>query len=266
MIKIANIIKIILLYYLIIIGIVYISQRWIIYHPDKSTATPLDYASHDYEAFEIIAKDGIKLKSWFHAPKDKNAPVIIFFHGNADLAARFGTKFIPFFNKGYGVLLVELRGFGSNKGKISETLLIDDANMLLQQLNKDGYNSKNIIVYGHSLGTGIATALASNNKTKALILESPFYSLLSRAKETYWFLPVKYMLKDTFRNDLRIKNVSSPIIIIHGNADKIISVEHSKKLAKKAKNAELHIIDRGKHMDLHNKGANRIILNWLSTL
>ena len=130
------------------------------------------------------------------------------------------------------------RGFSGNKGKPNEIGLYEDAKAAIEWLGTKGVKEKNIILYGESLGTGVAVEVAQNKNYAGVILESPFTSMTNVGKKHYPFFPVSFLLKDKFETYKKIANVSSPILIIHGKVDKIVPHvmgEEIYKLANKPK-------------------------------
>ena len=127
-------------------------------------------------------------------------------------------------------LLFAWRGFSGNKGKPTEQNLYKDARGAIKWLRDKGINEKNIIIYGESLGTGIATEIAQNNNFAGVILESPFTSMTEAAASKYPIFPIRLLLKDKYESNKKIKNIKSPILIMHGKEDRIVPFWMGKKL------------------------------------
>ena len=135
---------------------------------------------------------------------------------------------------GQDLLLLSWRGFSGNKGKPSELGLYKDANSAVKWLNTKGIGDKNIILYGESLGTGVAVEIASKNNFNSIILESPFTSIENSAKIYYPYLPVKFLLKDRYDSISKIGMINTPILIMHGEKDDVIPISMGKELFEKA--------------------------------
>ena len=131
-------------------------------------------------------------------------------------------------------LIVAWRGFSGNEGKPSEIGLYEDGESAIRWLMKKGVDEKNIVIYGESLGTGVATHLSQNRNFAGIILETPFTSMIDAAKKFYPYIPVGLLLKDKFENKNKIKNVKSPILIMHGEKDQIVPFEMGQKIFKMA--------------------------------
>jgi fermentation-respiration switch protein FrsA (DUF1100 family) len=127
-------------------------------------------------------------------------------------------------------LIIAWRGFSGNDGKPSEQGLYEDGKSAIDWLKQKGVPEKNIILYGESLGTGVATQLAQNKKFAGVILETPFTSMIDAAKIFYPYIPVNLLLKDKFENYKKIKNINSPILVMHGEKDQIVPFSMGKKI------------------------------------
>ena len=127
-------------------------------------------------------------------------------------------------------LIIAWRGFSGNNGKPTEKGLYDDGKSAIDWLAKKGVREKDIILYGESLGTGVATHLAQNKNFAGIILETPFTSMIDAAKKFYPYIPVNLLLKDKFENKKKIKNINSPILVMHGEADQIVPFLMGKKI------------------------------------
>ena len=127
-------------------------------------------------------------------------------------------------------LIVAWRGFSGNKGEPTEEGLYEDARSAINWLKLKGVKENNIIVYGESLGTGVATEIAQNRNFGGIILESPFTSMIDAGKDKYPYLPVRLLLKDKYESDKKIKNINIPILIMHGKIDNIVPFSMGKKM------------------------------------
>jgi fermentation-respiration switch protein FrsA (DUF1100 family) len=127
-------------------------------------------------------------------------------------------------------LIIAWRGFSGNNGKPSETGLYEDGRSAIDWIKKKGVEEKNLILYGESLGTGVVTHLAQNRDFGGIILETPFTSMTDAAKKFYPYIPVDLLLKDKFENYKKIKNVNSPLLIMHGEVDQIVPFWMGKKI------------------------------------
>jgi fermentation-respiration switch protein FrsA (DUF1100 family) len=223
----------VVLAYFIIILFVYFYQRNLLYHPSENNYLN-DKITFNYEEIFIETDKNINLKSWF-IKKDLNRfKTILIFHGNAGNLFNRVYKLNELNKLDVNILLISWRGFSGNKGKPTEKNLYHDAEEAIKWLNNRGAISKNIILYGESLGTGVATELGTSNAFGGIILESPFTSIANAAKIYYPYLPVNIILKDRYNSIGKIKNITTPILIMHGKKDNIVPQKMGLELYEKA--------------------------------
>jgi len=215
--------------YFIALGLVYVFQEKIIFQPSKLSKNYRFQFDFPFEEVFLDTPDDERLHA-IHFKNKTPKGVIVYFHGNKGNLDRWG-KIVTFFSKkGYDVLVMDYRSYGKSTGKITqEYLLYEDAQLFYDYVVKQ-YSENEIIVYGRSLGTGIATKIASKNSPTNLILETPFYSLEDVTKHWLPIFPVRYMLKYTFESYKSIKDVNCAITIYHGTEDRVVSYTSGKKL------------------------------------
>ena len=185
-----------------------------------------------------------------HFKTKKPKGVILYFHGNAGDLSRWGQITQHFTEKNYDVLVIDYRTYGKSIGKLSEVAFYNDAEYCYNYLLKQ-YSENNIVIYGRSLGTGIASYLASKHRPKQLILETPYYSILDVAKHRFPMFPVKQLLKYKFPTYQYLPKVTCPITIIHGTDDSVVPHSSGKKLSELAlHNLEFISIEGGRHNNL----------------
>ncbi len=218
----------ILTYFVILIS-TYIFQRNLLYHPKENNYFG-DKLIVFVEEVKIKTKDNIELLSWYHNKNLNDYKTILFLHGNAGSLENRIHKINHFESMNVNFLLVSWRGFSGNKGKPTEKGLYEDARSAVEWLKAKGISEKNIIIYGESLGTGVATEISQNKNFAGIILESPFTSMIDAGKDKYPFLPVKFLLKDKYESNKKIKNIYSPILIMHGKVDNIVPFHMGKKM------------------------------------
>ena len=223
----------VVLAYFIIILFVYFYQRNLLYHPSENNYLN-DKITFNYEEIFIETDKKIKLKSWF-IKKDLNKfKTILIFHGNAGNLFNRVYKLNELNKLDLNILIISWRGFSGNEGKPTEKNLYKDAKETVKWLNSRGVNNKNIILYGESLGTGVATELGKKNIFGGIILESPFTSIAKAAKIYYPYLPVNLVLKDRYDSIEKIQSIITPILIMHGKKDSIIPQKMGLELYEKA--------------------------------
>ena len=243
----------VVLAYFIIILFVYFYQRNLLYHPSENNYLN-DKITFNYEEIFIETDKKIKLKSWFIKKDLDKFKTILIFHGNAGNLFNRVYKLNELNKLDVNILLISWRGFSGNKGKPTEKNLYRDADEAVKWLNNQGVISKNIILYGESLGTGVATELGTSNAFGGIILESPFTSIANAAKIYYPYLPVGIILKDRYDSISKIKNINTPIFIMHGKMDNIVPQQMGLELFEKANNPKYsYFPDDDDHMMNYNK-------------
>ena len=226
---ILNTIITISLIYLSVLVLLFLFQRNLLYHPNVNSYFN-DKLRVDIKEVQIRTSDNISLLGWFHEKDLNKFKTIVYFHGNAGKLENRIHKLNHFKDMDVNFLIISWRGFSGNSGKPSEQGLYKDGNSAIDWLKKMGLVDKDIILYGESLGTGIATQIAQNKKFAGLILETPFTSMIDAAKNVYPFIPVSILLKDKYENNKKIQNINIPILVMHGEIDKIVPFKMGKKI------------------------------------
>ena len=202
----------------------YFLQDSMIYKPDKTLQLNKYPLPQPWQTASLKTADGLQLTSWY-LPAKPGHKTILYLHGNGgDIANRLGFAGI-FQRNGYGVFLLEYRGYADNPGKPHETGLYHDSVAAYQWLINQNINPENIIVYGESLGAALAIQLAAKHQVGLLVLDTPFYSMLAMAHSLYPYLPTALLLKDRYRSDLYAPAVKVPTIIFYGLGDELIPME-----------------------------------------
>ena len=215
--------------YFLILVFLYFYQRNLLYHPSENNYSG-DKISVNIEKVKILTSDNIQLLGWYHEKNLKDYKTLIFFHGNAGSLENRIHKLNHFQDMNINFLIIAWRGFSGNSGKPSEQGLYEDGKSAIDWLIKKGVSEKNLILYGESLGTGVATHLAQNKNFAGIILETPFTSMIDAAKIFYPYIPVKLLLKDKFENYKKIKKINIPVLVMHGEADQIVPFKMGKKI------------------------------------
>ena len=214
------VILVILVYFFASLGL-YIFQRDLLYHPTENNYDG-DKLTVNIQEVKIVTDDNIDLLAWYHNKDINKFKTILFLHGNAGSLENRIHKINHFEDMNINFLLLSWRGFSGNKGKPTEKGLYQDARSAVKWLVKQGVIEENIIIYGESLGTGITTEIAQNKNFAGIILETPFTSMVAAGKSKYPIFPIKLLLKDKYESDKKIKNIKSPVLIMHGEEDQIV--------------------------------------------
>jgi len=235
----------------------------------RNTKLALDYQFKFKSNFEEIwfePEVGVKLNGlYFKTDSTKRKGLIVYFHGNADDLKRWGKYADDFTKNHYDILMIDYRQFGKSTGVLSEKALHTDARYIYEWAKKR-FSEDNIVIYGRSLGTGIATRLASEANPKMLLLETPYFSLIDVGESYLPILPYDKLLKYKMRTDLCIQAVKCPIYLFHGTKDEVVPYQSSIKLVQllNKKPSEILItIPEGKHKNLGEFQAYHLALERL---
>lgn len=252
------------LIYVLFILVLVLMQRSLIYFPQ---AIPPNAAQNlaDFSQIQVVTEDQIVLKGYFFPPQP-GRPILTLFHGNASDPAweAFKTRWMR--ENGYGILLATYRGYAGNAGIPTEQGLYKDGAAYVKWLDDQPQYAKSPrILYGESLGSGVAVEVASRKSPAALILEVPFLSTLDVAGRNYPFVPFRsLLLYDQYRNDLKIRNVSAPVLIMLAGHDNVVSLESGEALFDLANEPKTkHVFDGAMHWDIYNYGAEQTMSQFL---
>ena len=242
--------------YIVSLIAVFFFQRNLLYHPTINNYINNQNITEptEIEKINITTKDNIDLLGWFYNKDLNKYKTILFFHGNAGSLENRTYKLNHFKNLNVNFLIIAWRGFSGNKGKPNEIGLYEDAKSAIRWLKTKGIEENNIILYGESLGTGIAIEIAQNKNYAGIILESPFTSMVDMGKKYYPFFPVRLLLQDKFESHKKIMNISSPILIMHGKVDKIVNYKMGRKMYELANEPKFFYSQQyGDHMVEYDK-------------
>src|SRR6478752_8251181 len=213
---------------LIVVSVGYVGGLAALFLLQRSVLFPIPQvfrvapAAAQAEEHVLTTADGEKVIVW-HVPAEPGHPVILYFHGNGDFLAGFFGRFREFIADGTGIVALSYRGYAGSSGRPSEQGLLQDA-AAAYAFTTARYSADKIVVWGFSLGTGVAVAMAAEQPLGKLILEAPFTSTADVAASLFWFMPVRLVMRDQFRSDERIAGVSVPLLIMHGSNDPAIPI------------------------------------------
>jgi fermentation-respiration switch protein FrsA (DUF1100 family) len=242
---------------------IYFAQRSLMYFPDTAHVAPAAAGLPEAEEVPLTDADGTRIHVW-HVPPRGDRPVILFFHGNGGSLASEADRFHQLISDGIGLIGVEYRGYGGSEGSPSEQGLIADAEAAYA-FAVSHYPVQQIVVWGGSLGSGVAVALAAEKPIGRLILEAPYTSTEAVGAQHYWYLPVRFLMKDQFHSDQRIGKVKAPLLILHGVLDHTVPYSMGEQMFELA-NKPKHIVRflDGGHNDLDAHGALNAVARFLA--
>src|SRR5690349_2810024 len=220
------------LVYLGIVALMYFAQRSLMYFPETRRTAPSQAGLPEAEEVVLDTADGERVIVWTIAPRGDH-PVVLYFHGNGGALRYRADRFRELTQDGTGLVALSYRGYAGSSGRPTERGLIEDARAAYAFATQR-YPAARLVLWGESLGTGVAVAIAAekaaDKRVTRLVLEAPFASAVSVAASVYPFVPVRFLMKDQFRSDLRIRNVKAPVLIVHGDRDTVIPIESGERL------------------------------------
>jgi pimeloyl-ACP methyl ester carboxylesterase len=228
--------------------VLYLVQDTILFHPKP---LPKEYKFSFQQPFEEInipfEKNNLNIVKF--QPDSNRKGIVLFYHGNMKNVEHY-KKYPPIFLRNhYELWMIDYPGFGKTTGKRTEKIM-EEQGLLMYDMATKVIKSDSIIIYGKSMGTGVASYVASNRNCKQLILETPYYSIPSLAKHYFPIYPVASLIKYSFPVHDYLKKVQAPITIFHGTKDEVVPYKHSKWLKEENKNLELITIEKGRHNNL----------------
>lgn len=233
-----------------VLALIWAVQRQLIYFPTHELVDPP--AELDFEEATLSTEDGLDLEAWFVAPESPSEGTVVVFNGNAGNRSHRVPLARALSKRGYGVLLVDYRGYGGNSGSPSELGLAADARAAHAYLERrEDVDPDRVVYFGESLGAAVALGLAVDRPPAALILRSPFTSLADIASVHYPFLPAGLLLRDDYPSRERVESVDVPTLVVAGSADRVIPLDQSADLYEAASEPKrMAVIEGVGHNDL----------------
>ncbi len=255
-----------LLLYLVIAAGMYLFQRNLMYFADAKRTAPADAGLVDVSERLLKTPDGETIVAWYGKAKP-GQPTILYFHGNGGALEVRRERIAKYLNRGRGMFIMAYRGYSGSTGTPSETANVADAKLAYDTLVADGIRPDNIIIYGESLGTSVATQVAAEKSARGLILDSAFTSMVERASQLYWWLPVGALLKDRYMSRDFIGDVHMPVFVLHGEADEVVPVAMGREMFALANEPkEIVTLPGAGHGDHYKFGSFEAINAWIDRL
>ncbi len=252
--------------YLLLLAALYLMQRTLIYLPDGHRPQPSAFGIGEMSVIELTTDDGLELVAWWRPPQSASLPVVVYYHGNAGHIGYRGSKIRPYLDRGWGVLLTTWRGYSGNPGSPDERGLYADGRAALQFLATEGVSPARTVLYGESLGGGVAVELAVDFRAGAVVLESPFTSIADVAARQFFMFPVGLLVRDRFDNLNKIARVRSPLLVVHGEKDMVVPVRHGRRLLDAANPPRSgKFIPRAGHNDLYAFAVADMVIDFVES-
>jgi uncharacterized protein len=233
----------------------YFTQERLIFYPqrlDEGAVRILQRSHPNAQPFELEADAGVRLRGWLVSGQGPApCPLVIYFGGNAEEV----SWLVPEWSRvsGWALLLMNYRGYGLSDGRPSETALYRDAVALYDRaIGRVDIDAQRVVVFGRSLGTGVATYLASQRQVAGVVLISPYDNLAEVARGVYPFLPVDRFLRYRFDSAARATLIHAPLLALVAAQDTLIPPERSRELARVwGGPARLELLQGADHNTIH---------------
>ena len=254
--------------YLVALLLLFTRQRKIVFNPNAAPAQLADYAAPEGLApVTYRAADGVALTGWYLPPRRPDGRTIAYFHGNAGHHGDRVVRIVPYAAAGYGILLAGYRGYGGNPGAPTEQGLYADARAALDFLQNQGVGPDRLILFGESLGSAVATQMATEHRALGLILEAPFASILRSARHRYRYLAFDLLVRDKFDTLSKIARIDMPLLVIHGDLDRTTPAYFGHMVFEAAREPKAGFFPpQAGHNDLMQHGMPERVLAFLEGL
>lgn len=213
--------------YLALLALLYAQQARLLFPGAVAGLAIPEPPPGGFEAVMLPTADGERLAAWWRPP-EPGRTVLVYFHGNGGSLAHRRERVRRLTAEGRGLLIVTYRGYPGSSGRPSEAGLRLDAEAAYRFLAR--YEPGRVVVYGESLGSGVAVRLASEHPVGGVVLDAPFTSVADVAGPLFWFAPVGWLLRDEFRSIDRIAQIRAPLLVLHGEADGLIPIALGRRL------------------------------------
>ena len=234
--------------------LLYVFQRSLLYLPQRRPISPAAAGFPEAEEVVLETSDGERVIAWYVPPRPGH-PLVIYFHGNAETIANRVDRHRALIATGAGLLAISYRGYMGSTGRPTEQGLLHDAEAAYA-FAASHHPTEQIVLWGHSLGSGVAVALAATRPVAKLILEAPFTSTADVAQRMFPLVPVRRLMHDQFRSDQRIAAVTASILILHGARDIVVPIALGERLYQLAREPKRFVrYPQGGHDDLDDYGA-----------
>lgn len=241
-------------------------ERLLMYAPTTARVQPAEVGLAEVEEIEITTADGNRVLAW-HGRAAPGQPTLLYFHGNGGSLANRSERIRKYMELGRGVFMMTYRGYGGSTGWPSERANVADAKRAYDTLVARGVPPEDIILYGESIGTGVAVQVAGERDVAGIVLDAPYTSVLDVAVMFYPYLPVRTFLRDRYETVGHLSKVKAPLLIVHGEADRVIPVEMGRAVFRAASEPkQLVTIPRAGHSDHGLFGSFDAIQAWIDRL
>jgi uncharacterized protein len=239
-------------------------ERQITYQPNATRTTPAAARLPQVKEQTLRTPDGQRLIVW-RLPAQPGRPTILYFHGNGDPLTYRSGRVGSFEAEGYGLYMIAYRGFSGSTGAPTEAAIISDALLAYGALRSEGVAAEDIIIYGESLGTNVALRTALSRPAAALILEAPFTSMVDAWRQFVPLMPVGLLLRDRFDSIGIIDRLKMPLLVMHGERDRLVGFRLGQRLFKAAPEPKrFESFPEAGHMNLYDYNAIAAVRRFIA--
>jgi fermentation-respiration switch protein FrsA (DUF1100 family) len=244
----------------------WLRQRQLIYFPATARIDPASLGLVGVAEQILETPDGNRLVCWWGRARP-GARTILYFHGNGGNLADRAERVRTYQNNGIGIFMVSYRGYGGSTGSPTEAANVADAKLAYDWLVGSGVRADDVVLYGESLGSGVAVQLALDRPVAGLVLDAPYTSIVELGAQVYPFLPVRLLLWDRYETIRYIGRVRAPILVLHGERDQVVPVEMGRAVFAVAPDPKrIATFPGAQHSDHHLHGSYDVVLGWLREL
>jgi len=246
----------------------YVGQRSLMYFPNRTRTSPAAAGLAGVEEKLLHTPDGARLVVWYGKARP-DLPTLLYFHGNGGGLIERAERVRRFMGEGWGVYMMAYRGYAGSSGSPSETANVADARLAYGALMAEGVPANRMILYGESIGSGVAARIAAERPAQGLVLEAAFTSAVEVGALAYPYLPVSLLLKDRYETRKYLPQVHMPLLLLHGDKDRTVPVAMGRELLLLANEPKrLVTFPNGGHSDLYldDNGALAALKEWIAGL
>jgi uncharacterized protein len=241
-------------------------ERGLMYAPDPTYMKPERAGLTGFREEILETADGEEVITWY-TPAQRGQPTVLYIHGNAGTLADRADRISNYQAFGRGVLIMSYRGYSGSTGRPSEKANVADAVLAYDTLRSWGTEPEDIIVYGESIGSGIAVQVAAKRPVSGVVLDAPYTSIVDIAELHYPYLPGRLMMHDRYETLRHLKKVEAPVLVVHGELDRVIPVEMGRKVAARAPGpSEIITFPEAGHTDHFLYGSYEAINEWIDRM
>lgn len=251
-----------LLAYCVALAALFVYQRRLLYPGWGVAVGPNEAVPAGFEVRQLRTSDGETLAAWWKPPEPGRA-LLIYFFGNGGSLWNLRSRAALLAREGRGLLMVSYRGYPGSTGFPTETGLHLDAQAAYRWASS--YDPARIVIYGESLGTGVAVRLAAEQRIGGLVLDAPYTSITDVARTAFWYVPLDWLLRDQFRSIERIASVRAPLLILHGEQDGVIPIALGRRVFEAAPEPKRFVeVPRAHHSEVLERGGLAEVASFVS--